>query len=274
MLDIEKLDDVTRVVMSTPITRRAGYTASAFLVRGIMIDLGFPAVWEELEKWIDSSRPEGAILTHHHEDHAGNADRAARRSLPLDAAPATLALLRENAPIELHRRIIWGTPHRLTAPVTPLPPHHGLSLIATPGHTPDHHAVWDAERETLFAGDLFLGVKVRALHRHEDPRLIACSLRAAAALAPKRMFDSHRGLVRNPVAALLAKADWIDSTIAAIERHLADGWSDRATTHAVLGREEAVYYVSNGAMSKINFVRAVRGERQGSGGRVQGSGNY
>jgi hypothetical protein len=118
--------------------------------------------------------------------------------------------------------------------------------------------VWDAERETLFAGDLFLGVKVRALHRHEDPRLTARSVRAAAALAPKCMFDSHRGLVPDPVAALLAKADWIDSTIAAIERRLTAGWSDRAITRTVLGREDAVYYVSNGAMSKINFVRAVR----------------
>lgn len=262
MLEIEKLDDVTRVVMSTALTRGAGYTASAFLTRGVMIDLGFPAIWGELQKWIDITRPSGAILTHHHEDHAGNAEMAARRSLPLAAAPHTFALLRENAPIELHRCIIWGKPHRLVSPVTPLASDK-LSLIATPGHTADHHVVWDAERGTLFAGDLFLGVKVRALHRHEDPRRTASSVRAAAALSPERMFDSHRGLVANPVALLLAKADWIDTTIAAIERRLAAGWSDRATTRDVLGREDAVYYVTKGALSKINFVRAVR---EGSSG--------
>jgi endoribonuclease LACTB2 len=257
MLEIETLDDVTRVVMSTAITRSAGYTASAFLTRGVMIDLGFPAIWGELEKWIAATRPAGSILTHHHEDHAGNAELAARRALPLAAAPLTFALLRESTPIELHRRILWGTPHRLTTPITPLVPG-GLRLIATPGHTPDHHVVWDAERGTLFAGDLFLGVKVRALHRHEDPRRTARSVRAVAALAPERMFDSHRGLVTNPVALLLAKSDWIDTTIAAIERRLAAGWSDRAITRDVLGREDAVYYLSNGALAKINFVRAVR----------------
>ena len=260
MLEIEKVGEVTRVVMSTAITRAVGYTASAFLTRGILIDLGFPAVWSELERWIDVIRPAGAILTHHHEDHAGNAEPAARRSLPLGAAPATFALLRESAPIELHRRIIWGAPRRLESPVTPLESRE-LTLIATPGHTPDHHVVWDPARETLFAGDLFLGVKVRSLHRHEDPRLTARSVRAAAALSPRLMFDSHRGLVRNPVALLLAKADWIDSTVDAIERCLAAGWSARATTRAVLGREDPVFYLSNAAMSKVNFVRAVETAR-------------
>jgi hypothetical protein len=122
-------------------------------------------------------------------------------------------------------------------------------------------AVWDAERETLFAGDLFLGVKVRVAHPGEDLRLLARSVRAAAALHPTRMFDAHRGLVPNPVDALLAKANWLDETIGTIERYHTCGWSDRAIARRVLGREDAAYYVSHGAMSKRNFVRAVTGAR-------------
>ena len=230
---------------------------SAYLVRGILIDLGFPAIWGELGPFLEQARPVAAFITHHHEDHAGNAEMVARRSLPLAASAATIALLTENAPIELHRRLIWGAPERLSAHVEQFP-STALRLIHTPGHTSDHHVVWDAERETLFAGDLFLGVKVRSAHRGEDPRQIAQSVRAAAALKPARMFDSHRGSVTNPVDSLLAKADWLDNTIAAIDRRIAAGWSDRAITRDVLGREDAVYYVSSGAMSKINLVRAVR----------------
>jgi glyoxylase-like metal-dependent hydrolase (beta-lactamase superfamily II) len=140
-----------------------------------------------------------------------------------------------------------------------------LELIPTPGHASDHHVVWDAERETLFAGDLFLGVKVRAAHPGEDPRQLARSVRTAAALRPKRMFDSHRGLVPEPVATLLAKADWLDDTIARIERLITQGWSDRAITRMILGREDAAHYMSRGALSKVNFVRAVRR----GGGRKQ-----
>lgn len=267
MLVIEEFGDVTRLVMSTSVSRSIGYAVSAYLTRGILIDLGFPAVWGELAEFIDRARPAGAIITHHHEDHGGNAELAARRGLPLAASEATLALLRAGEPIGLHRRIIWGTPRRLVTPVEPLA-SDALRLIATPGHAADHHVVWDAERETLFAGDLFLSVKVRAAHPGEDPRELARSVRAAAALGPRRMFDAHRGLVPDPVSALIAKADWLDETIAAIERRIAEGWSDRAIARDILGREDAAHYVSRGAMSKINFVRAVRGSGRGGESRA------
>jgi hypothetical protein len=75
------------------------------------------------------------------------------------------------------------------------------------------------------------------------------------------MFDAHRGLVPNPVDALLAKANWLDETIGTIEQYHARAWSDRAIARRVLGREDAAYYVSHGAMSKLNFVRAVIGKQ-------------
>ena len=71
-------------------------------------------------------------------------------------------------------------------------------------------------------------MKVRVAHPGENPRLVAQRVRAAAALAPRRLFDAHRGLVERPVPLLLAKADWLDETIGRIERRLAEGWSDRA----------------------------------------------
>ena len=79
-----------------------------------------------------------------------------------------------------------------------------------------------------------------------------------AALNPKRMFDAHRGPVPNPVDALLAKADWLEATIAAVEARIARGWRDRPIARDVLGHEELAHYVSLGKMSRINFVRAVR----------------
>jgi glyoxylase-like metal-dependent hydrolase (beta-lactamase superfamily II) len=133
-----------------------------------------------------------------------------------------------------------------------------VTRVHTPRHSEDHHVEWDAERETVFAGDLFLGVKVRVAHPGEDPRQLVRSLRAVAALNPKRMFDAHRGPVPNPVDALLAKVDWLEAAIAAVEARIARGWRDRLIARDVLGREELAHYVSLGKMSRINFVRAVR----------------
>jgi endoribonuclease LACTB2 len=257
MLQLETYDDVTRIHMFTSVSRSIGYSVSAYLVRGTLIDVGFPAVGHEVATLLDQVRPEGVLITHHHEDHAGNVELVARRALPLAAAEQTLVALRTPESIGLYRRVIWGAPGALATPVRRFE-SDALTLVHTPGHSQDHHVVWDAERETVFAGDLFLGVKVRVAHPAEEPRQLARSLRAVAALKPKRMFDAHRGLVPKPVDALLAKADWLEATIAAVETRIARGWRDRPIARDVLGREELAHYVSLGKMSRINFVRAVR----------------
>ena len=257
MLRTEAYDDVVRVVMSTPVSRAAGYSASAYLVGGALVDLGFRAVAREVAAYLRDARPQGVLLTHHHEDHAGNAELAARAGIPIAASEATLAVLRAFPSIGVYRRIIWGTPPDLRSPFARFE-SEALRLVAAPGHSPDHHVVWDAERETLFAGDLFLGVKVRAAHPNERPRLLVRTLRDVAALRPARKFDAHRGLVPNPTVALRAKADWLDDTIGEIDRRIAEGWTDRAIARDRLGREKLAHYVSAGKMSRINMVRTLR----------------
>jgi hypothetical protein len=99
----------------------------------------------------------------------------------------------------------------------------------------------------------------------EDPRALVVSLRRAAALRPRVFFDSHRGLVPDGAGALLAKAGWLDETIAAVDRRLAEGWSDAAISAEVLGREDAVALVSRGDLCKANFVRALRATWKATG---------
>jgi hypothetical protein len=120
--------------------------------------------------------------------------------------------------------------------------------------------VWDAERATLFSGDLFLGVKVRVAHAHERPHALVTSLRAMAALAPERLFCAHRGPVPAPREALAAKAEWHAETIGRIETRIAEGWSDRAICDDVLEGESVVGRVTGGEYSRTNLVRAVRRE--------------
>ncbi|MGH7647366.1 MAG: MBL fold metallo-hydrolase, partial [Gemmatimonadaceae bacterium] len=78
--------DVTQIVMSTVIGRSIGYDVSAFLVRGVLIDLGFPLAARDLRRYLADARPDGALVTHHHEDHGGNAELVARLGVPLGAS--------------------------------------------------------------------------------------------------------------------------------------------------------------------------------------------
>jgi glyoxylase-like metal-dependent hydrolase (beta-lactamase superfamily II) len=252
--------DVTAIHFSTVRSRVAGYGVYVFLTRGALIDTGFHAVRRQLAALLDERRPAGVLVTHHHEDHAGNVELVASRGIPIAASAETLGAIRAVPPIALYRRFVWSPmPSLRTALLDYAPP--GLELIHAPGHSSDHHVVWDRERAILFSADLFLSVKVRVARPGEDPRVLVRSLRSAAALRPMLMLDAHRGVIDRPAAALHAKADWLEETIARIDRALDAGKPDRTIRNEVLGREAAVGYVSGGELSRLNFVRAVRVSR-------------
>lgn len=263
---VERVGEVTQVFLSTARSRSVGYGVYVFLHRGVLIDTAFSAVRTRVGALLDALRPTGVALTHHHEDHAGNLELVASRGLPVLVAPATVDAVRTAPAPAFYRRVVWGSPAPLTSPLEPLDPG-ALELVHTPGHSEDHHVVWDAERRTLFAGDLFLGVKVRVARPGEDPRALVRSLRAVIVLRPRLLFDAHRGWVREPEASLAAKAGWIEDALASIDRRIQEGWTDAAITRDVFGRENLTTFMSGGDLSRHNFVVAARRTAEGPGTR-------
>ena len=265
MADIIAHDGVTQWRFSTLASRLSGYTASTFLTAdGILIDAGIPAARREFEALLDTRAIAGVMLTHHHEDHAGNVEAVARRGIPLWISPATMPLLTRVERIRAYRRFTWTPMPPLVSAVTPYVSNR-LIPIATPGHCADHVAFWDPETRTLFSGDLFLGVAVRIAHHDEDPWLGIESLERAAALEPVRMFDAHRGLVTEAASALRAKAAWTRELITVIAARIEAGDSDAQILRSVMGGESLTGFASGGEYSRRNFIRSVRARRDDSG---------
>ena len=248
--------EVLRLHMRSWQGQLAGYEVSAYVVRGVLIDTGAPRVRNELLAAVRQIAPRGAIVTHCHEDHAGNAAELAALGLPMLMDASCETALRRPEPIGLYRRLVWGSAHALTVSLRGFDPAP-LAVLPFPGHTDEHLVVWDAERRILVGGDLFLGVKVRVAHGSESPRLLVASLHAAAALEPRLLLDAHRGAVYDPVPLLRAKIRWMEDTIGEIDRLHERGLDERTITQRVLGHEELVGWISRGEYSKRAFVRAV-----------------
>jgi glyoxylase-like metal-dependent hydrolase (beta-lactamase superfamily II) len=241
---------------------------SCYAVRGVVVDAAFDDAGPELLAWIRANRPEGVIVTHAHDDHGGNAELLARSGVPMWMAPDTEKLLGTPQIRGWHRKWAWGGMPLLRSPFVRFEPS-GLEIIEARGHSPDHYVVWDPATETVFAADLFLGVKVRVAHpvHREDVRQQIGSVRKIAAMKPRRVFDAHRGVLKDGVALLNAKADWIEATVGRIDRRIEEGWDDAAIVRDVLGRETLFTYVTFFDWSRANFVASVRkthGAGQGS----------
>jgi glyoxylase-like metal-dependent hydrolase (beta-lactamase superfamily II) len=256
-LRVERYGDVTRLRMVSAAGRAIGIDVSAYVLRGVMIDTGFAHARTLLLGAARTLDVRAAVVTHWHEDHAGNAGALAASGVPLLLRSDTEATLRAFPRIELYRRTVWGSPPPLTTAIRRAN-LDDLACLHTPGHSSDHQIVWDESTRTAFTGDLWLGVRARTMHAAEDPYMIVESLRTLRDLGPDRIFDAHRGLVRPAIDAINRKIEWLSTTLAEVESRIQAGDDDATIVRRVLGGEDLAATVSFGHYSRRNFVRAVR----------------
>lgn len=257
MMRVERAGELTSLWLSSWRSRAMGYGVHVFLWRGVLIDTGFPSARPEISRALEELRPHGAVLTHGHEDHAGNVHAVAACNIPLWVSPLTPEVMRANVHMAAYRRFTWGRMPYVESPGSNFDPSP-LELLHTPGHSADHHVVWDAERETLFAADLFLGIRVRVARPLEDPRALLRSLRQVAALRPREMWDAHRGRIPDPSSALTAKANWLEALIERVMARIRAGEGDARIAQRELGRPAVVDRITFGDLSRVNLVRAIR----------------
>src|SRR4051794_20250454 len=93
MISVVRYGDVTRLQLSSVGSVAAGLHVSAYAYRGALIDSGFHRARGELLHALDALDIQGAMITHWHEDHAGNAEILAARGLPLAMHTLTQKIL-------------------------------------------------------------------------------------------------------------------------------------------------------------------------------------
>lgn len=256
MLTIRSHGEVSALEMVSRTGRITGYRVAAFYHRGFLIDTGMARARSELASWLDRHAVLGALVTHWHEDHAGNLGLVVGRGIPVAISADTLARHRALPRVPAYRWLTWGHPAPVATDPTPLT-QHPFQFVDTPGHSPDHRVIWDPADGTVFAGDLFLGVKAAIEHHDADPVAMVASLRRVIALEPAEVFCAHRGRLPDPMGLLRAKAGWLEDVIGTIREALAAGVPEGRIVATVLRGESAARWFSLGELSKRHFVRAV-----------------
>ena len=137
-----------------------------------LVDSGVPRKARHILDYVEQlgrapSDVKQILITHADWDHAGSAaDLQARTGATVVASPATIAYLqRGRAPRHMPQPLAFmvdllgryrPVPAAALSPVltgATLPILDELHVLATPGHTPDHHAFYSATHGVLFAGD-------------------------------------------------------------------------------------------------------------------------
>ncbi len=237
-------------------------TCLLYRVGTTVIDTGPPNQWHAVRRFLQERPIEQVIVTHHHEDHAGNLGPIVREFGCAALAPAaSLNALAEGFHLQYIRRVVWGRPRERVraSPVSQsisLPPTGRLVPIATPGHSPDLTCYLEPERGWLFAGDLFIAPKLLYLRRDEDLGVMLESLRAIQRYDFDTVFCSHRGVVVSGKAALKKKLNNLEALCEQAASLRSAGLSVREITRRLLGKESLVSVISAGDFAKRNLIEA------------------
>jgi len=233
-------------------------TSGVYFVDGLLIDTGPANAQLQLARVLGRVRPDQVVLTHHHEDHIGNALFVANHiDRPPLAHPLALPLVRRPGPLPLYRRITWGTPQPFAAEALGkrlATPSHRFEVIHTPGHAPDHIALYEPEQRWLFAGDLFIAAHVKVLRADENVSGLIASLRKLLELPDCTLFCQHTGMHSSHHKSFGRKLDFLLSTQRKAVALRADGRSVAEIAAALDIRNRWIEVFSRGEFSGRNLI--------------------
>ena len=140
------------------------------------------------------------VVTHRHGDHASGAPRIAERH------PAAVFKKHPWPGVDARYAVEW---QRVDEGGSVAAGEETLTVLRTPGHSPDHIALWHEPSRSLFTGDLVvLGSSVMIdVGGGGDLQEYLASLERLLALEPRRLFPAHGPRIDDAKAVLTAYLD-------------------------------------------------------------------
>ena len=232
-----------------------------YLVADTLIDSGQTRMAAEMKSFVTHHYVTRVLLTHHHEDHSGNAAMIARQC---DARIVGHSLTRQkmNAirPILPYQHLVWGQSRQVD--VEPLPAvvetdGYRFLPIHTPGHSKDHTVYLEPEHGWLFSGDLYLGERIKFFRSDEKIDQQIQSLRTVLTHDFDTLFCGHNPVLKNAKRRLKGKLGYLEEIAGTVRLLLEKGLTEKEVIRRMdRGRDRFIKVFTMGNASFANMVRS------------------
>jgi len=260
MLTATEYEQVTQIKMSRYPEFNPGYSVSAYLVDGLLIDSGQAHIAQELTDFLKDKEIRTVVNTHYHEDHiSANALLKERYGVELLAHPLAIDRINRPATLYPYQEEVWGYPipsqvKEIGDNVTTQ--HFRFEVIHTPGHSDDHICLFEKSQGWLFSGDLFVGTHPNVARPEENQWQIIASLKKVKDLMPQALFPAPGRIISEPVATLEQTIQYLEDLGHRVMELSDKGLSPVEIRQQIFGDESLLAESTQQQFSSENLVKS------------------
>jgi len=232
-----------------------------YVVDGLVIDTGQHHMAKTLPELLRQKDLKRIVLTHHHEDHSGNAALIGNlHAIPVMGHRLTAAKMESGFPILPYQRLVWGKAPPLK--VTPLDgvietDRFRFTPVHTPGHSKDHTVFLEKQQGWLFSGDLYLNDRIKFFRSDERFADQIASLKKILQFDFEALFCAHNPCLTDAKLKIRSKLQFLQDLYGSICKLAAKGFSEKAVIKVLDPKtDRRVKCITMGNASFANMVRS------------------
>lgn len=271
MFQVDTFGPTTRLRMARSYFGKAFYWCYAYVLDDLLIDTGCPAAARPFQGFLDRHEVRRSLITHYHEDHAGNVVSLNLSGIPVYAPEASLDRIRKGVVTAaggrqtFYGKIFWGESQGGEA--APLldrmeTDRHVLEVIKAPGHSDDMHLFYVRREGWLFSGDLFIGARKNYWRREEHPIEVMETIRRILALDFDHLFCAHAPSLKGGKKLLREKLAYLEEMHEKVTRLHDAGRSVPQIVKEIFGGEGFWTLITRRDFSRSNFVSGLLSDPQ------------
>jgi len=237
-------------------------TVYCYCLEDLMVDTGQAHMRKEVLKIAGDHHIRRVFLTHHHEDHSGNA-AAIKSANQAGVFGHSLTKSKMAAAFRIlpYQKYVWGKSQPLRMKAFPARIETALGELVpvpTPGHSKDHMAYLLKDAGVLFSGDLYLADTIKYFRADEDLGAQITSLRRVLDLDFDTLLCSHFPRLENGKRRIEKKLAFLETLYGDVIRLREKGYPAKQI-FKVLNLKEDYFtkFFCFGNVSMFNGVRSI-----------------
>ncbi|MDG2448061.1 MAG: MBL fold metallo-hydrolase [Saprospiraceae bacterium] len=236
----------------------------SYLIDGLLIDTGHPNIQKQFLDALDSESIDKCVITHHHEDHSGNANALQRKmDVEIFASPKCVNILRNPPRVSPIQHTTWGQNEKVELTSLDLESivktkKYTFDIIETPGHAEDMICLFESNEGWLFSGDNFVNTFINVFMDNENISEQIESLKKILRLDFDVLLCSHYPQFRNGKAHIRSKLNFLLDFYGRVSEEYQKGSDESEILKALEMKKWGIARIlSLGKLSQVNMVRSV-----------------